>query len=329
MCYIVIEPNVPLDTRLDGKVWWHGVIEHQNPIQSVESAGGAGDNDQDGEAQQNRVKSVGTSSSKGDIPTHSNQACITPLIRGIKSGGGDSDVGASDDAGGSDEGSAGDQDVDPGGRHGWIDSVSAIDGLGSRQRGKRPPSTPQRVGKTRQSNTDEDITPRKGKKKKKQKSSKAASAIALESYFDQKEARNLLAPKSPNNMPVSEALEIRKVSQYTLNGPQDIYGSIDKNFNLIYLMTQQYDFAHESTMLQHIGNELGVIVDRTPKCHPEMAGEGIEYSWGCAKNRYRALPLAEKKSKAKFLENVRLCMSRDYITAKGWCDCFQNVREST
>ena len=111
-------------------------------------------------------------------------------------------------------------------------------------------------------------------------------------------------------------IDTEKVSQYTLNGPQDIYGSIDKNFNLIYLMTQQYDFAHESTMLQHIGNELGVIVDRTPKCHPEMAGEGIEYSWGCAKNRYRALPLAEKKSKAKFLENVRLCMSRDYITAE-------------
>jgi hypothetical protein len=236
-------------------------------------------------------------------------------------------VGASDDAGGSDEGSAGDQDVDPGGR---IDSVSTVAGLGSSQGGKRPPSTPQRVGKTRQSNsTDEDITLRKGERKKKQKSSKAASAIALESYFDQKEARNLLAPKSPNNMPVSEALEIPKVSQYTLNGPQDIYGSIDKNFNLTYLMTQQYDFAHESTMLQYIGNELGVIVDRTPKCHPEMAGKGIKCSWGSAKNRYRTLPLAEKKSKAKFLENVWLCMSRDYITAKGWWDCFQNVREST
>ena len=72
-------------------------------------------------------------------------------------------------------------------------------------------------------------------------------------------------------------------------------------------------------MLQHIGNELGINVDRTPKCHPEMAGEGIEYSWGCGKNHYRALPIADKKSKANFLANVRKCTSRDdaHISLKG------------
>ena len=44
-CYIVVEPYVPLGTRLDGKVWWHGITDHQNPSRrgvattSVESAG--------------------------------------------------------------------------------------------------------------------------------------------------------------------------------------------------------------------------------------------------------------------------------------------------
>jgi hypothetical protein len=44
------------------------------------------------------------------------------------------------------------------------------------------------------------------------------------------------------------------------------------------------NFEEEETMLQLMGRSRGVIVDQTPKCHPELAGEGIEYSWGCAKN---------------------------------------------
>ncbi len=32
-----------------------------------------------------------------------------------------------------------------------------------------------------------------------------------------------------------------------------------------------------------IPDEEGVVVDRTPKCHCKIAGEGIEYSWGLAK----------------------------------------------
>jgi hypothetical protein len=27
-------------------------------------------------------------------------------------------------------------------------------------------------------------------------------------------------------------------------------------------------------------------VERTPKWHPEIAGEGIEYDWGCGKGVY-------------------------------------------
>jgi hypothetical protein len=29
-------------------------------------------------------------------------------------------------------------------------------------------------------------------------------------------------------------------------------------------------------MLMVYGKQIGVTIDRTPKCHPEMAGEGIE-----------------------------------------------------
>ena len=39
------------------------------------------------------------------------------------------------------------------------------------------------------------------------------------------------------------------------------------------------DFLSIKTCLMYLAEWLGVEVDRSTKCHPEMAGEGIEYSW--------------------------------------------------
>jgi hypothetical protein len=55
---------------------------------------------------------------------------------------------------------------------------------------------------------------------------------------------------------------------------------------------------------------MGVIVDRTPKCHCEMAGEGVEHSWGCAKDAHRAKPIGEKRGKETYKNTVRSCLSK-------------------
>jgi hypothetical protein len=34
-----------------------------------------------------------------------------------------------------------------------------------------------------------------------------------------------------------------------------------------------------------------------PKCHCELAGEGVEYSWTCAKNEFQRKPIRLKKAK--------------------------------
>ena len=78
-----------------------------------------------------------------------------------------------------------------------------------------------------------------------------------------------------------------RLDKYTLNGQQDAFGVVDKRFSLKSLMANCLDFEEEETLLQTMGRAMGVSVDRTPKCHCELAGEGIEYSWGCAKNSYR------------------------------------------
>ena len=58
-------------------------------------------------------------------------------------------------------------------------------------------------------------------------------------------------------------------------------------------------------MLQLMGRTLGILLDLTPKCRCELASKGIAYSWGCAKNSHRQLPLLEKRKKESFLTGVR------------------------
>ena len=65
-------------------------------------------------------------------------------------------------------------------------------------------------------------------------------------------------------------------------------------------MMLQSDFMNEITLLQHHGIKMGVIIDRSPKCHPELAGKGIEYDWGLSKLHYRRNPQKYKRSKEKF-----------------------------
>jgi hypothetical protein len=44
------------------------------------------------------------------------------------------------------------------------------------------------------------------------------------------------------------------------------------------------NFIEEESLLQSMGHQMGATIDRMPKCHPELAGEGIEYSWASLKN---------------------------------------------
>ncbi len=76
------------------------------------------------------------------------------------------------------------------------------------------------------------------------------------------------------------------------------------------------DFAEEMTALHHVGSQLGVSVIITPKFHAELAGEGVEYSWGIAKGMYRRKPLISKKSKEAFKKLVNDVTNREVLTTK-------------
>ena len=91
---------------------------------------------------------------------------------------------------------------------------------------------------------------------------------------------------------------------YTKEGKKDLYGLVDESTSIDCLMAKQPDFLEQETLLQYYGKLLGVETDRSPKCHPEIAGEGIEFNWGCSKVYYRSQPIARKRCKDNFYELV-------------------------
>lgn len=111
-------------------------------------------------------------------------------------------------------------------------------------------------------------------------------------------------------------IDVEHLRNYTVDGKKDVAGVVRHDMSLKYLLGNCKDFEEEESLLQAMGKKLGVTVDRTPKCHCELAGEGIEYSWGCAKNAYRQKPLSDKRRKDKFRDTVRKCLSRDVLTTE-------------
>ena len=69
-------------------------------------------------------------------------------------------------------------------------------------------------------------------------------------------------------------------------------------------MQLQTNFVNEVTLLQLHAQKLGVSIDQSPKCHPELTGEGIEYLWALAKWYYGRAPILKKRSKTKFVKLV-------------------------
>ena len=113
-------------------------------------------------------------------------------------------------------------------------------------------------------------------------------------------------------------IDLENIKLYTKDGPKDEDGkTIDESFSLKKIISGLTDFVEEETLLQVMSKRIGtsrgmnVTVDRSPKGHPEVAGEGIEYTWANSKIYLRSVPLDNRRTKAQFLDAVRLSISRD------------------
>ncbi len=75
--------------------------------------------------------------------------------------------------------------------------------------------------------------------------------------------------------------------KYTVSGRKKKLCVVEPDTSLKYFLGRRRDFKEKESLLPAQGRCLGITVDLMPKCHCELAGEGIEYSRGCTKKFYR------------------------------------------
>lgn len=113
-------------------------------------------------------------------------------------------------------------------------------------------------------------------------------------------------------------LNLNDIKNYTKDGHKDGDGNLlDDKYSMKNILGACTNFVNEMTSLQRVGHEIGkkhgydITIDRTPKCHPEVAGEGIEYTWAQSKLYIRNLPIKKRKRVKDFLSHVQLALSAD------------------
>ena len=72
-------------------------------------------------------------------------------------------------------------------------------------------------------------------------------------------------------------------------------------FSMQHILGQCRDFANETSALQEKFRVLGHGLIMSPKGHPELAGKGIEFSWGISKKYFRSMP---KKTSTGIHQNI-------------------------
>ena len=116
---------------------------------------------------------------------------------------------------------------------------------------------------------------------------------------------------------------------YSLCGREDNYGNTIIETVFRDMMRNCLDLIKKETLLQTnacnmVERRYHIIVDRTPKCHPKLASEGIEYYWVCSNNYYRQLSLDEKTGNIFFKEVSKRPYQDKTLPESGFL-CFLDV----
>ena len=91
-------------------------------------------------------------------------------------------------------------------------------------------------------------------------------------------------------------------------------GDVVPGTSMNLVLSQCQDFLNEKTLLEQLVTDLGHILEKSPKCHPELAGAGIEYCWGKSKREYRKINSGDQKTMcAEQRARVLSCLSPEVL----------------
>ena len=104
---------------------------------------------------------------------------------------------------------------------------------------------------------------------------------------------------------------------YTILWRENNYGDSIIETSLRKLMRNCPKFIEEDKQLQTNACNMWerrnhILINFTPKCHPKISGEVIEYSWGYTKDYHRRLSFYKKKIKKK----IQIRYPRGHIKIK-------------
>ena len=112
------------------------------------------------------------------------------------------------------------------------------------------------------------------------KRNKKGEPIIKEGYIDKPKGMKQIAWERGLHKPEGEGkMHGKKID------PDD--ENVDSSLSLPHVLSNCWDFAHEKTALTQLVESRGHILRMCVKGHPELAGVGIEYSWGKAKQKFR------------------------------------------
>ena len=133
------------------------------------------------------------------------------------------------------------------------------------------------------------------------KRNKKGEPIIKEGYIDKPKGMKQIAWERGHYKPESEGkMHGKKVD------PDD--ENTDPTLSLPHVLSNCWDFAHEKTALTCLVESRGHILRMCVKGHPELAGVGIEYSWGKAKQKFRRD--VNDRVAAHLHTNIVTCFSR-------------------
>jgi hypothetical protein len=113
---------------------------------------------------------------------------------------------------------------------------------------------------------------------------------------------------------------------YIVPGKKDIDEVFIPGSSYKELLASCEDFKNELSLMQHLGNDLGVHIASTPKYHAELAGEGIESDWALSKNWFKRLPISDRKTRKTFAEQVKKALSNEIVTIERARGCTRRAR---
>ena len=71
-------------------------------------------------------------------------------------------------------------------------------------------------------------------------------------------------------------------------------------------------------------------LEQSPKCHPKIAGKGIEYGCGLSKMCYRRSPYSSKQNKSSFQKLIKVCTdNRSILNMEQMQSCSRRARNYT